>query len=264
MDAYRPYKNCKLGQIFYMLKKSIPHIFTALNLLSGCLAVYFAFTHQFHAALLLVLTGVFFDFFDGFFARLLGVESDLGVQLDSMADLVTSGIAPGALMYQLFLLSGIKVNDYVLNLSTEISLVVSFAPLALIGFSITLGAAFRLARFNLIQEQLSYFRGLPAPANALLIMGLPFVFQHPNLLVVKSYLMHPVSLLICCLFSVFMMNIHWKMFSLKAKEGMTSFLFPVLLLIGTILFFLQFGLAAISGAIILYIFLSSIKYVVKI
>ena len=73
-----------------------------MNLLAGCLAVYFAFTHQFNAALLFVLLGVFFDFFDGFFARILGVESELGVQLDSMADLITSGFAPVALMYQLF------------------------------------------------------------------------------------------------------------------------------------------------------------------
>ena len=67
-----------------MIKKSIPHIFTSLNLIAGCLAVYFAFSHQFNAALLFVLLGVFFDFFDGFFARLLGVESELGVQLDSL------------------------------------------------------------------------------------------------------------------------------------------------------------------------------------
>ena len=119
-----------------------------MNLLAGCLAVYFAFTHQFNAALLFVLLGVFFDFFDGFFARLLGVESELGVQLDSMADLITSGFAPGALLYQLFVLSGVKIIDYPLNISTDISMVFSFAPLALIGFSVTLGAAFRLARFN--------------------------------------------------------------------------------------------------------------------
>ena len=88
-----------------MLKKSIPHLFTSLNLLCGCLATYFAFSHQFNAALLLVLAGVFFDFLM-VFARILKVESDLGVQLDSMADLITSGIAPGVLMYQLFVLSG--------------------------------------------------------------------------------------------------------------------------------------------------------------
>jgi len=235
-----------------------------MNLLAGCLAVYFAFSHQFNAAFLFVLLGVFFDFFDGFFARLLDVQSELGVQLDSMADLITSGLAPGALMYQLFLLSGVKVVDYPLNISSDISMVLSFAPLALIGFSITLGAAFRLARFNLLEESYPYFKGLPAPANAILIMGLPFVFQHPNLMVLKDYLMNPVSLMVCCFLSIFLMNIHWKMFSLKANEGMRSFLFPVLLIIGVTALFLLYGLVAISGAIILYIVLSSIKYIFRI
>lgn len=247
-----------------MIKKSLPHIFTSINLLAGCLAVYFAFSHQFNAAFLFVLLGVFFDFFDGFFARLLDLQSELGVQLDSMADLITSGLAPGALMYQLFLLSGVKVVDYPLNISSDISMVLSFAPLALIGFSITLGAAFRLARFNLLEESYPYFKGLPAPANAILIMGLPFVFQHPNLMVLKDYLMNPVSLMVCCFLSIFLMNIHWKMFSLKANEGMRSFLFPVLLIIGVTALFLLYGLVAISGAIILYIVLSSIKYIFKI
>ncbi len=247
-----------------MIKKTIPHIFTSLNLISGCLGVYFAFSHQFNAALLFVLLGVFFDFFDGFFARLLSVESELGVQLDSMADLITSGFAPGVLMYQTFVLSGVKINDYTLNISSDISMVLSFAPLALFGFSITLGAAFRLARFNLLEEPLPYFKGLPAPANAILIMGLPFVFQHPSLVVFKAYLMNPISLLIFCALSIFLMNIHWKMFSLKANEGMMSFLFPVLLFIGMIVLFLLYGLAAISGTILLYVALSSVKYVFKI
>ena len=247
-----------------MIKKSIPHVFTSMNFLAGCLAVYFAFNHQFSAALLFVLLGVFLDFFDGFFARILGVESELGVQLDSMADLITSGFAPGALMYQLFVLSGVKIIDYPINISSDISMVLSFAPMALLGFSVTLGAAFRLARFNLLEETYPYFKGLPAPANAIMIMGLPFVFQHPNLAIFKDYLMNPVSLMICCFLSIFLMNIHWKMFSLKANEGMLSFLFPVLLIIGATAMFLLYGLVAISGVIILYVVLSSIKYIFKI
>ena len=95
-------------------------------------------------------------------------------------------------------------------------------------------------------------------------MALPFIFQHSSLVVVKDYLMNPVSLMICCLLSVFLMNIHWKMFSLKANEGMRSFLFPVLLITGATVLFLLYGLVAISGAIILYIVLSSIKYIFKI
>jgi CDP-diacylglycerol--serine O-phosphatidyltransferase len=181
-----------------------------------------------------------------------------------MADLITSGFAPGALMYQLFVLSGVKIVDYPINISSDISMVLSFAPMALLGFSVTLGAAFRLARFNLLEVTYPYFKGLPAPANAIMIMGLPFVFKHPNLAVFKDYLMNPVSLMICCFLSIFLMNIHWKMFSLKANQGMRSFLFPVLLIIGATALFLLYGLVAISGAIILYLVLSSIKYIFKI
>ena len=247
-----------------MLKKSIPHLFTSLNLICGCLATYFAFSHQFNAALLMVLAGVFFDFFDGFFARLLKVESDLGVQLDSMADLITSGVAPGVLMYQLFILSGVKQLDYTFSILSNFSMTFTLAPLALIGFGVTLGAAFRLARFNLMSETLSFFRGLPAPANAIMIMGLPLIFRHPNLVQYNDYLMTPMSLICFCFLSVFLMNIHWKMFSLKFSGGMDTLLFPSLLLIGAIILLLQFGIAVLSGIIVLYILLSSIKYALKI
>ena len=95
-----------------MIKKSIPHIFTLLNLFCGCLAVFFTFSHFFKAALVAVILGVIFDFFDGFFARLLKVESDIGVQLDSLADMVTSGFVPGAIMYQMFVISGLHAVDF--------------------------------------------------------------------------------------------------------------------------------------------------------
>ena len=247
-----------------MLKKSIPHVFTSLNLISGCVATYFAFSHQFNAALFFVLFGVFFDFFDGFFARLLKVESALGIQLDSMADLITSGIAPGVLMYQMFLLSGVKQLDYTINLIPNFSMTFALAPVALFGFGITLGAAFRLARFNLIGENLPYFKGLPAPANAIMIMGLPLIFRHPNLIQFNEILMNPLSLMCWCLVSIFLMNVHWKMFSLKFSGGMSALFFPVLLLIGSTILLLQFGITVISGIIVLYILLSAIKYIFKI
>lgn len=246
-----------------MLKKVIPHVFTSLNLLSGCLAVFFAFSHQFNAALLFVFAGVFFDFFDGFFARLLKVESPLGVQLDSMADLITSGLAPGVLMYQMFVLSGIKSIDYYLHLFPDYSIVFTVAPMAIIGYSITLGAAFRLAQFNLIEEPLPYFKGLPAPANALMIMGLPLLIRHPQLTKYNDLLFNPISLIFCCFLSVFLMNINWKMFSLKLSGDMNALLFPILLLVGATTLFLFFGIAALSGIVLLYIVLSSVKYVLK-
>ena len=88
-----------------MIKQSVPHFFTSLNLLSGCFSIYFAYIFQFETAFIFLLAGVFFDIWDGLFARLFRVESDLGVQLDSMADMVTSGLAPGIILAQLFVLA---------------------------------------------------------------------------------------------------------------------------------------------------------------
>ena len=91
-----------------MIKKSVPHFFTSLNLLSGCFSIYFAYIFQFETAFIFLLAGVFFDVWDGLFARLLEVESELGVQLDSMADMVTCGVAPGIILAQLFVMAGNK------------------------------------------------------------------------------------------------------------------------------------------------------------
>ena len=96
-----------------MIKKSVPHFFTSLNLLSGCFSIYFAYIFQFETAFIFLLAGVFFDVWDGLFARLLEVESELGVQLDSMADMVTCGVAPGIILAQLFVMAGNKPLEMV-------------------------------------------------------------------------------------------------------------------------------------------------------
>src|SRR6056300_1774166 len=135
-----------------LLKKTIPNLFTALNFLCGCSAAYLAFKNLFEAAFLMVFLGAFFDLFDGFFARLLRVESQFGLQFDSMADLITSGLAPGMVMYKLFLEIGIRELDLsFILLRNEFTF--SFAPFALFGFLISLGAAIRLAKFNIDSEQ---------------------------------------------------------------------------------------------------------------
>ena len=91
-----------------MIKKSVPHFFTSLNLLSGCFSIYFAYIFKFETAFIFLLAGVFFDVWDGLFARLLKVDSEFGVQLDSMADMVTCGVAPGIILAQLFVMAGNK------------------------------------------------------------------------------------------------------------------------------------------------------------
>ena len=246
-----------------MVRKAIPHLFTLSNLFCGCLGVYAAFLHQFNAALFFVCLGVFFDFFDGFLARKLGVESALGVQLDSMADLVTSGLAPGMIMHQLFLLSGVKSIDVTLHLLDDFQLIFSLAPLAWVAYLIPLGAAVRLAKFNLLTESLPYFRGLPAPACALLIMGLPLLFFHPNLTYFQPYLLQPFTLIVFCFIAVFLMNVSWRMFSFKAKGEKSAYLFPGILLLSAAVLFFFFGIAALSAIILFYLFLSLLKNLLK-
>ena len=124
----------KIGFTKLMIKKSVPHFFTSLNLLSGCFSSYVAYIFQFETALIFLLTGDFLDVWDGLFARLLKVESELGVQLDSMADMVTCGVAPGIILAQLFVMAGNKPVE--IPLGWPLNAVVEFIPWVFIGFLI--------------------------------------------------------------------------------------------------------------------------------
>ncbi len=200
-----------------MIKKNIPNFLTSLNFLCGCLASYFAFKSLFEAAFLLVLFGVFFDLFDGFFARLFKVESNFGLQFDSMADLITSGLVPGIVMYKLFLQVGLKEIDFIFNIF-KVDFIFSFSPLALIGFIIPLSSAIRLTRFNLDVSQKAEFNGLPAPANALFIVSLPILFEDPFFNSIRPFIFSFSSLLVITILSSIMMNLRFKLFSFKLNS----------------------------------------------
>jgi CDP-diacylglycerol--serine O-phosphatidyltransferase len=180
------------------LKKQIPNLFTFLNLFSGCLALYACMKNQLEWVFVLVALGIFFDFFDGFFARLLNVAGPLGVQLDSLADMVTSGVVPGFVMFTL------------LNYVTENSYIPFF------GFLIILASAFRLAKFNIDTRQTNSFIGLPTPANALFITSLPLVFDENVFF--HDFFMNIFSLLFLTILSAFLLNAEIPLFSLKIKK----------------------------------------------
>ncbi|CEN46406.1 Phosphatidylserine synthase (fragment) [Capnocytophaga canimorsus] len=152
------------------MKKHVPNCITLLNLLCGCIAVIFAVKNQLQWAGLFVALGIFFDFFDGFFARLLHVKSDLGLQLDSLADMVTSGLTPGIVMFQLL--------SYSHFVEENTSLTTTLLPY--FGLIITLASAYRLANFNIDSRQTTGFIGLPTPANALFILSLPLILLYQN------------------------------------------------------------------------------------
>tara|TARA_Y100000385_G_scaffold176192_1_gene182083 strand:- start:658 stop:1440 length:783 start_codon:yes stop_codon:yes gene_type:complete len=251
-----------LSKIFFMvqlLKRNIPNFFTALNFFCGCFAVYLAFKNLFEAAFLMVFLGAFFDLFDGFTARLLRLESQFGLQFDSMADLVTSGLAPGMVMYKLFLEIGIREMDisFVL-LRNEFTF--SFAPHALIGFLVSLGAGIRLAKFNIDSDQKFEFKGLPAPANALFIVALPLLLEHPLFLNLKPFLATYPALMIICIISAILMNIRLPLFSFKIKYlNIQEYGYQFLLLLCVVPIFYFFQWVAVPLLILIYLILNLIK-----
>ena len=136
------------------LKRHIPNTITCCNLISGCIATYFAFCGQFWEALIFIIVGAVFDFFDGMSARLLGVSSPIGKELDSLADNITFGLAPSAIIFkELTLLAPHEWSWH----GAE-----PFLAFVMAAFS-----ALRLAKFNLDERQSLGFIGLPTPANAL-------------------------------------------------------------------------------------------------
>jgi len=242
------------------IKKFIPNFVTLLNLLSGSIAVLFAVNNHFVTAALFVFLGIFFDFFDGLLARKLSVQSALGLQLDSLADMVTSGLVPGIILYKLI---AITVNAPPIVASSEWSIHwsgFSMAFIPVIGLFVTLASAYRLAKFNLDEDQQSYFKGLPTPANTLLIMSLPLImeFQHNdaiNAIILNKWFLIGLTILSC-----YLLNSSVKLFALKFKDysfknNAMRYIFITLTLV--LLIVLQF--AAIPVIILLYIILSLIK-----
>ena len=229
------------------MKAFIPNLLTLLNLFSGAIAVIFAVEGALTIAALFVLLGIFFDFFDGFLARKLKVESTLGLQLDSLADMVTSGLVPGLIMFQLLSLS-ISGSGYNMDL------------LPYTGLLITLGSAYRLANFNIIVDQKNYFTGLPTPANALLILSFPMILEYQNNEAFNFIILNPWFLLAFTLTSTVLLNSPVKFITLKFQtwklsDNLEKYIFLILSLVFLIIFKF-FGIYLI---IFSYVLLSLIK-----
>jgi len=204
------------------IKKHIPNLITLLNLLSGTIAVYFAVKEQLVLAAFFVFLGIFFDFFDGFSARLLNVQGELGKQLDSLADVVTSGVVPGIVLFQLITKSLSKEKWNIgMNLITDITNRNKFDTtffISIIGLLFTLGAAYRLAKFNIDERQTSSFIGLPTPAATLVVLSLPLILAYSNneianLLIGNLWFLIGLTVLLC-----YFMNAEIPLFSLKFKD----------------------------------------------
>ena len=241
-----------------MIKKSVPHLFTSLNLLSGCFSIYFAYIFQFETAFIFLLAGVFFDVWDGIFARLLKVESVLGVQLDSMADMVTCGVAPGIILAQLFVMAGNK--PFEIAIGWPLNAIVEFIPWVFIGLLIPLGAAFRLARFNIDGSKKNHFLGLPTPATAMFFGGLPLLMKFPAFSFLKPVAISNPGLILLTVLFVILMNTNFELFSFKSlKTGTVDLLLRILLIVISLFFLVFFGPGGISLVGLVYLFLNLLK-----
>lgn len=247
------------------VKSYIPNAFTLLNLLSGSIAVLFAVHSNFVAAAIFVFLGIFFDFFDGLLARKLEVQSELGIQLDSLADMVTSGLVPGIVMYKLIALS---IDAPHVASQNEWSTSISFTdlrlePLALIGLCVTLASAYRLAKFNIDQDQQSYFKGLPTPANALLILSLPLIIEFQNNALITNLILNKWFLLGLSLFSCYILNSNLKLIALKFKSyKFAENIYRYALLVLAILLLATLNFVAIPLIILCYIGISILKQLI--
>lgn len=244
------------------IKAFIPNFITLLNLLCGSIAVIFVVNNHFVLAAIFVFLGIFFDFFDGLLARKLKVQSALGIQLDSLADMITSGLVPGLIMFKLLELA---TNTNGVNVTADWSdsmywSGVNVSVLPFLGLLITLSSAYRLARFNIDEDQQNYFKGLPTPANALLVLSLPLIleFQHNDL--INATILNPWFLVVLTLLSTYLLNSPIKLFALKFKDysfknNAIRYIFLILSVV--MLIVLQF--AAIPIIILLYIIFSLIS-----
>ncbi|MGB5173015.1 CDP-alcohol phosphatidyltransferase family protein [Eudoraea sp.] len=244
------------------MKRHIPQFITLLNLLCGCIATVFAALNKLEWAAFFVFLGIVFDFFDGFAARLLDAQSELGVQLDSLADMVTSGVVPGVVMFQLLAMS--QTGGWNLdmgNVSADSAHhVISISLLPFFGFLITLASAYRLAKFNIDEDQVNTFTGLPTPANALLILSLPLILLNQGNDYINAILLNPWFLIALTVLSSYLLNANIPLFALKFKnwsfkENAHRYIF----LIVSLVLLLTLSYLAIPGIVLFYI-LGSVVY----
>jgi CDP-diacylglycerol--serine O-phosphatidyltransferase len=226
------------------IRNNIPNAITSLNLLFGCLACIAAFhcsetmcgtdLKGYQWAFIFIALAAVADFFDGLVARLLHAVSNIGAELDSLADLVSFGLAPALVLYNIMLQQGA-------------------GHWALVAFLLPVFGAIRLARFNVDTNQTTTFTGLPIPANAIFWIGFTSWYAtYPTPLWMVIVLIVALSLLMVCILRMFSLKMH-NLSSLKQNWA------QYLQLIATVAFVVVLGLPGLAAAIALYVLLSIVK-----
>ena len=225
------------------IRNNIPNAITSMNLLCGCMACIAAFScfdpvcgglKGYQLAFLLIALSAVADFLDGLVARLLHAVSGIGAELDSLADLVSFGLAPALVLYNMMLGQGA-------------------GHWALLALMLPVFGAIRLARFNVDTNQTTTFTGLPIPANAIFWIGFTAWFaMHPVPLWLVLLLIVVLSLLMVCPLRMFSLKMH-NLMSLKQNWA------QYLQVIATVVLVALMGLPGLAAAIALYVLLSVIK-----
>jgi|WetSurMetagenome_2_1015567.scaffolds.fasta_scaffold129669_2 CDP-diacylglycerol---serine O-phosphatidyltransferase len=235
------------------IKKHIPNGITLLNLFSGCIAIIFIFNDDLQVAAYLIFLAALFDFLDGMAARILKVKSDIGKELDSLADIVSFGLVPGFIMMKL-----IQSSFGVTSVNTGFTTVIPYIALLIPAFS-----ALRLAKFNTDSRQIERFIGLPTPANAILIASLPLILiQNSTLagidiaifqsMVNNGWFLISLTVLLSYLLIAEIMLMSLKFSEVNKQKNQVRYIF-----IGTSLILILFlFFAAIPFILLLYVFMS--------
>lgn len=184
-----------------MIKKQIPNMITGFNLVSGCISIVLSFSHQYEWAIIAIFMAAVFDFFDGFAARLLKVSSPIGVEMDSLADVVSFGVSPAMILFCYMIEMGVQQG---------VSGWQSYLPYFV--FIVPMFSAFRLAKFNLDTRQTESFLGLPTPANAMFLSTLVILPES------WGFIHNSYTLLIIAIITSLLLVSEIPLFSLKIKN----------------------------------------------
>ena len=219
------------------MKRQIPNLITLLNLFFGCLAIVVTFQsgtmatmdetgdmlieipEQIYYASMFIGLAALVDFFDGFAARLLNVNSDLGKQLDSLADVVSFGVAPSFIVFQFLRLS----------LATDINALSYTSILMAPAFIIALAGAYRLAKFNIDPDQSTYFKGVPIPMIGLLTAAFPLVYWQSQTTIFSKLLLNPIFWYVYIIVVSYLMVMDKPMLALKNFSGKKKLFLPLAL-----------------------------------
>lgn len=235
------------------MKKYIPNFLTSINLLLGCLSIFASFQPDgIIDAAYFILFATIFDFADGFAARKLNAQSAMGRELDSMADLITFGVAPGLILFRLMHPEFLSFYG-----KDAFGTIIKSTPALIPLFS-----ALRLAKFNIDPRQSDYFVGLPTPANAIFICSLPLV-QYQNLWNFSEVIQSSWFIPLVCAVSSLLLIMELPLFSLKIKNfsWKGNELRYVFLLISLILIVI-FRYTGLALVIVVYVLLSILDYFV--